>query len=76
MQAAQLVEMRSVIKPEDPASTMRFIKNCRNPRVKSSGQLDYSKVNEAELWFIKNLQASAFKEEIDALAKGGISKKG
>ncbi|GFQ96893.1 hypothetical protein TNCT_560351 [Trichonephila clavata] len=54
----------------------RFIKNCRNPSVKSSGQLDYSEVNEAELCLIKKLQASTFKEEIDALAKGGcISKK-
>ncbi|GFR04187.1 DUF5641 domain-containing protein [Trichonephila clavata] len=53
-----------------------FIKNCRNPRVKRSGQLHYSEVNEAELWLIKNLQTTAFKEEIDALAKGGcISKK-
>ncbi|GFR12345.1 hypothetical protein TNCT_357771 [Trichonephila clavata] len=49
----------------------RFIKNCRNPNIKGSGQLDYSEVNEVELWFIKILQASAFKEEIDALAKGG-----
>ncbi|GFR31908.1 uncharacterized protein TNCT_440791 [Trichonephila clavata] len=48
-----------------------FIKNCRNPSVKRSGQLHYSEVNEAELWFIRNLQASAFKEEINALAKGG-----
>ncbi|GFQ85270.1 uncharacterized protein TNCT_326001 [Trichonephila clavata] len=49
----------------------------RNPSVKGSGQLHYSEVNEAELWLIKNLQTSAFKEEIDALAKGGcISKKG
>ncbi|GFQ85426.1 hypothetical protein TNCT_17161 [Trichonephila clavata] len=54
----------------------RFIKNCRNPSVKRSGQLHYSEVNEAELWLIKNLQTTAFKEEIDALAKGGcISKK-
>ncbi|GFQ80404.1 uncharacterized protein TNCT_568481 [Trichonephila clavata] len=53
----------------------RFIKNCRNASVKSSGQLDYSEVNEAELWFIKNLQASAFKEEIDALDKGGCTSK-
>ncbi|GFQ89682.1 integrase catalytic domain-containing protein [Trichonephila clavata] len=53
-----------------------FIKNCRNPSVKGSGQLHYSEVNEAELWLIKNLQTSAFKEEIDALAKGGcISQK-
>ncbi|GFR14677.1 integrase catalytic domain-containing protein [Trichonephila clavata] len=53
-----------------------FIKNCRNPSVKKSGQLDYSEVNEAELWLIRNLQASAFKEENDALAKGGcISQK-
>ncbi|GFQ76737.1 DUF1758 domain-containing protein [Trichonephila clavata] len=54
-----------------------FIKNCINPIAKRSCQLDYSEVNEAELWFIKNLQASAFKKEIDDLAKGGcISKKG
>ncbi|GFR18834.1 DUF1758 domain-containing protein [Trichonephila clavata] len=45
----------------------RFIKNCRNPSVKRSGKLHYSEVNEAELWLIKNLQTSAFKEEIDAL---------
>ncbi|GFV86569.1 integrase catalytic domain-containing protein [Trichonephila clavipes] len=43
----------------------------RNPSVKRSGQLDYSEVNEAELCLIKNLQASAFQEEINFLAKGG-----
>ncbi|GFU16846.1 integrase catalytic domain-containing protein [Trichonephila clavipes] len=47
----------------------RFLHNSRNPSVKRSGQLDYSEVNEAELCLIKNLQASAFQEEIEFLAK-------
>ncbi|GFX84848.1 uncharacterized protein TNCV_4996801 [Trichonephila clavipes] len=46
-----------------------FLHNSRNPSVKRSGQLDYSEVNEAELCLIKNLQASAFQEEIEFLAK-------
>ncbi|GFW27423.1 uncharacterized protein TNCV_591151 [Trichonephila clavipes] len=55
----------------------RFLHNSRNPSVKRSGQLDYSEVNEAELYLIKILQASAFQEEIEYLAKGGCnSKKG
>ncbi|GFS77881.1 integrase catalytic domain-containing protein [Trichonephila clavipes] len=55
----------------------RFLHNSRNPSVKSSGQLDYSEVNEAELCLIKNLQASAFQEEIEFLAKSSCnSKKG
>ncbi|GFX69208.1 uncharacterized protein TNCV_3563841 [Trichonephila clavipes] len=54
-----------------------FLHNSRNPNVKRSGQLDYSKVNEAELCLIKNLQASAFQEEIEFLAKSSCnSKKG
>ncbi|GFS53191.1 integrase catalytic domain-containing protein [Trichonephila clavipes] len=51
----------------------RFLQNSRNPSVKRSGQLDYSEVNEAELCLIKNLQASAFQEEIEFLAKGGCN---
>ncbi|GFX92565.1 integrase catalytic domain-containing protein [Trichonephila clavipes] len=55
----------------------RFLHNSRNPSVKRSGQLDYIEVNEAELCLIKNLQASAFQEEIEFLAKSsGCSKKG
>ncbi|GFX22204.1 uncharacterized protein TNCV_2950501 [Trichonephila clavipes] len=55
----------------------RFLHNSRNPSVKRSGQLDYSEVNEAELCLIKNLQASAFQEEIEFLAKSSCnSKKG
>ncbi|GFW72070.1 uncharacterized protein TNCV_4789581 [Trichonephila clavipes] len=55
----------------------RFLHNSRNPSVKRSGQLDYSEVNEAELCLIQNLQASAFQEEIEFLARGGCnSKKG
>ncbi|GFX68414.1 hypothetical protein TNCV_3998461 [Trichonephila clavipes] len=50
-----------------------FLQNSRNPSVKRSGQLDYSEVNEAELCLIKNLQASAFQEEIEYLAKGGCN---
>ncbi|GFW18349.1 integrase catalytic domain-containing protein [Trichonephila clavipes] len=46
-----------------------FLHNSRNPSVKRSGQLDYSEGNEAELCLIKNLQASAFQEEIEFLAK-------
>ncbi|GFR03863.1 hypothetical protein TNCT_576721 [Trichonephila clavata] len=53
----------------------RFIKNCRNPSVKRSGQLDYSEVNKGESCLIKNLQASDFKEEIDALVEGGCISK-
>ncbi|GFT58067.1 integrase catalytic domain-containing protein [Trichonephila clavipes] len=54
-----------------------FLHNFRNPSVKRSGQLDYSEVNEAELCLIKNLQASAFQEEIEFLAKSSFnSKKG
>ncbi|GFT32279.1 integrase catalytic domain-containing protein [Trichonephila clavipes] len=55
----------------------RFLHNSRNPSVKRSGQLNYSEVNEAELCLIKNLQASAFQEEIKFLAKSSCnSKKG
>ncbi|GFU91091.1 uncharacterized protein TNCV_4924221 [Trichonephila clavipes] len=55
----------------------KFLHNSRNPSVKRSGQLDYSEVNEAELCLIKNLQASAFQEEIEFLAKSSCnSKKG
>ncbi|GFX64765.1 integrase catalytic domain-containing protein [Trichonephila clavipes] len=55
----------------------RFLHNSRNPSVKRSGQLDYSEVNEAELCLIKNLQATAFQEEIEFLAKSSCnSKKG
>ncbi|GFS95025.1 uncharacterized protein TNCV_4413521 [Trichonephila clavipes] len=55
----------------------RFLHNSRNPSVKRSGQLDYSEVNEAELCLIKNLQASAFQEEIEFLAQSSCnSKKG
>ncbi|GFU93068.1 uncharacterized protein TNCV_2900531 [Trichonephila clavipes] len=55
----------------------RFLHNSRNPSVKRSGLLDYSEVNEAELCLIKNLQASAFQEEIEFLAKSSCnSKKG
>ncbi|GFT16781.1 integrase catalytic domain-containing protein [Trichonephila clavipes] len=53
----------------------RFLHNSRNPSVKRSGQLDYSEVNEAELCLIKNLQASAFQEEIEFLAKSSCSSK-
>ncbi|GFV79152.1 uncharacterized protein TNCV_2613381 [Trichonephila clavipes] len=57
--------------------SFRFLHNSRNPSVKRSGQLDYSEVNEAELCLIKNLQASAFQEEIELLAKSSCySKKG
>ncbi|GFS73202.1 uncharacterized protein TNCV_4571271 [Trichonephila clavipes] len=52
-----------------------FLHNSRNPSVKRSGPLDYSEVNEAELCLIKNLQASAFQEEIKFLAKGGCNSK-
>ncbi|GFT22599.1 integrase catalytic domain-containing protein [Trichonephila clavipes] len=51
----------------------RFLHNSRNPSVKRSGQLDYSEVNEAELCLIKNLQASAFQEEIGFLAKSSCN---
>ncbi|GFV32429.1 integrase catalytic domain-containing protein [Trichonephila clavipes] len=54
----------------------RFLHNSRNPSVKRSGQLDYSEVNEAELCLIKNLQASAFQEEIEFLAKSSCNSKG
>ncbi|GFT72682.1 uncharacterized protein TNCV_755871 [Trichonephila clavipes] len=47
----------------------RFLHNSRNPSVKRSGQLDYREVNEEELCLIKNLQVSAFQEEIEFLAK-------
>ncbi|GFX95937.1 reverse transcriptase domain-containing protein [Trichonephila clavipes] len=58
-------------------SWKRFLHNSRNSSVKRSGQLDYSEVNEAELCLIKNLQASAFQEEIEFLAKSSCnSKKG
>ncbi|GFW36442.1 uncharacterized protein TNCV_1344031 [Trichonephila clavipes] len=58
-------------------SNIVFLHNSRNPSVKRSGQLDYSEVNEAELCLIKNLQASAFQEEIEFLAKSSCnSKKG
>ncbi|GFV21575.1 uncharacterized protein TNCV_5121621 [Trichonephila clavipes] len=53
----------------------KFLHNSRNPSVKRSGQLDYSEVNEAELCLIKNLQASAFQEEIEFLSKGGCNSK-
>ncbi|GFX89181.1 uncharacterized protein TNCV_20771 [Trichonephila clavipes] len=53
----------------------RFFHNSRNPSVKSSCQLDYSEVNEAELCLIKNLQASAFQEEIEFLAKSSCNSK-
>ncbi|GFW97257.1 uncharacterized protein TNCV_4784711 [Trichonephila clavipes] len=53
----------------------RFLHNSRNPSVKRSGQLDYSEVNEAELCLIKNLQASAFQEEIEFLAKSSCNSK-
>ncbi|GFX58384.1 integrase catalytic domain-containing protein [Trichonephila clavipes] len=52
-----------------------FLHNSRNPSVKRSGQLDYSEVNEAELCLIKNLQASAFQEEIEFLAKSSCNSK-
>ncbi|GFT60034.1 hypothetical protein TNCV_2687131 [Trichonephila clavipes] len=52
-----------------------FHHNSRNPSVKRSGQSDYGEVNEAELCLIKNLQASAFQEEIEFLAKGGCNSK-
>ncbi|GFX46158.1 integrase catalytic domain-containing protein, partial [Trichonephila clavipes] len=51
----------------------RFLHNSTNPSVKRSGQLDYSEVNEAELCLIKNLQASAFQEEIEFLSKSSCS---
>ncbi|GFW43364.1 reverse transcriptase domain-containing protein [Trichonephila clavipes] len=53
----------------------RFLHNSRTPSFKRSGQLDYSEVNEAELCLIKNLQASAFQEEIEFLAKSGCNSK-
>ncbi|GFW22788.1 integrase catalytic domain-containing protein [Trichonephila clavipes] len=53
----------------------RFLHNSRNPSVKRSGQLDYSEVNEAELCLIKNLQACAFQEEIEFLAKSSCNSK-
>ncbi|GFX74685.1 uncharacterized protein TNCV_3121151 [Trichonephila clavipes] len=53
----------------------RFLHNSRNPSVKRSGQLDYSEVNEAELCLIKNIQASAFQEEIEFLAKSSCKSK-
>ncbi|GFU44539.1 uncharacterized protein TNCV_1506531 [Trichonephila clavipes] len=52
-----------------------FFHNSRNPSVKRSGQLDYSEVNEAELCLIKNLQASAFQEGIEFLAKSSCNSK-
>ncbi|GFX69882.1 uncharacterized protein TNCV_4392371 [Trichonephila clavipes] len=62
---------------DSSAANPSFLHNSRNPSVKRSGQLDYCEVNEAELCLIKNLQASAFQEEIEFLAKGGCnSKKG
>ncbi|GFW66984.1 hypothetical protein TNCV_4688691 [Trichonephila clavipes] len=53
----------------------RFLHNSRNPSVKRSGQLDYSEVNEAKFCLIKNIQASAFQEKIEFLAKGGYNSK-
>ncbi|GFS66528.1 retrovirus-related Pol polyprotein from transposon RE1 [Trichonephila clavipes] len=55
--------------------TFRFLQNSRNSSVKRSGQLDYSEVNEAELCLIKNIQASAFQEEIEFLAKSSCNSK-
>ncbi|GFY09018.1 transposable element Tcb1 transposase [Trichonephila clavipes] len=51
----------------------RFLHKFRNPSAKRSGQLDYSEVNETELCLIKYLQSSAFKQEIEALAKAGCN---
>ncbi|GFV83474.1 uncharacterized protein TNCV_982371 [Trichonephila clavipes] len=51
----------------------RFLHNSRNPSLKRSGQLYYIEVNEAELCLIKNLQASAFQEEIEFLAKSSCN---
>ncbi|GFW67305.1 integrase catalytic domain-containing protein [Trichonephila clavipes] len=56
-------------------SNIVFLHNSRNPSVKRSGQLDYSEVNEAELCLIKNLQASAFQEEFEFLAKSSCNSK-
>ncbi|GFX28646.1 integrase catalytic domain-containing protein [Trichonephila clavipes] len=58
-----------------PEQLKTFLHNSRNPSVKRSGQLDYSEVNEAELCLIKNLQASAFQEEIEFLAKSSCNSK-
>ncbi|GFT61153.1 integrase catalytic domain-containing protein [Trichonephila clavipes] len=56
-------------------SNIVFLHNTRNPSVKRSGQLDNSEVNEAVLCLIKNLQACAFQEEIEFLAKGSYNSK-
>ncbi|GFT61141.1 DUF5641 domain-containing protein [Trichonephila clavipes] len=56
-------------------SNIVFLHNSRNPSVKRSGQLDNSEVNEAVLCLIKNLQACAFQEEIEFLAKGSYNSK-
>ncbi|GFV63770.1 retrovirus-related Pol polyprotein from transposon 17.6 [Trichonephila clavipes] len=54
-----------------------YLKELKPENCKRPGQLDYSEVNEAELCLIKNLQASAFQEEIEFLAKSSCnSKKG
>ncbi|GFW60813.1 uncharacterized protein TNCV_2672341 [Trichonephila clavipes] len=58
-----------------PEQLKTFLHNSRNPSVKRSGQLDYSEGNEAELCLIKNLQASAFQEEIEFLAKSSCNSK-
>ncbi|GFX37459.1 integrase catalytic domain-containing protein [Trichonephila clavipes] len=58
-----------------PEQLKTFLHNSRNPSLKRSGQLDYSEVNEAELCLIKNLQASAFQEEIEFLAKSSCNSK-
>ncbi|GFW55283.1 uncharacterized protein TNCV_116691 [Trichonephila clavipes] len=65
------------LKELKPANVLltSFLHNSRNPSVKRSGQLDYSEVNEAELCLIKNLQASAFQEEIEFLAKSSCNSK-
>nr|XP_042912879.1 uncharacterized protein LOC122272909 [Parasteatoda tepidariorum] len=48
----------------------RFIFNCRNPGNKRFGKLSSNELNETESFLVRNVQASALKEEIKAISKG------
>ncbi|XP_071033022.1 uncharacterized protein [Parasteatoda tepidariorum] len=51
-------------------STIVFIFNCRNPGNKRYGKLSSNELKETESFLVTNVQASAFKEEIEAISKG------
>jgi transposase InsO family protein len=58
------------------AWVLRFIRNCRTPKSRLSGELSFEELEMSKLTFFRNLQHSVYAQEIGTLRNGNlISKK-